>query len=204
LAHVVAVALAALLPAGCSTVALHGSRIETVPDGATGRARGQAVTLEIEGLRLKAQPVDAVAVGRPLPPLRVRLVFEPAVIGYSFNPGDVRLRDAAGTEWKALVAGPGALEWDVCRGASGPVATGPGGFVTLWRGCCFEIQFDVATPPEGRLVLELDGLARGQRRLAPAKLQVAHATWSRVERMYWLEALGTALEVAGTAVMMAP
>jgi hypothetical protein len=158
-----------VLSCACATTRYTQSRI-AVPPEAKGRA-GARASVEVEGLKVRIESLDRVPCGQEIPRLVLRFVFEPRELGYSFDPGQVVLRDAQGGEWRA----------------SG------GGYRLLRPGSQVDLLFDVALGPETRSHLVLGGLARGQKRLAPVTLSLARHAGRSYDRLYWLEAIGTVL-----------
>jgi len=144
-----------------------------VPSDVKGHA-GSRASVEIEGLKIRIESLDRTPREEPTPRLSLRLVFEPRELGYSFDPGQVVLRDSKGDEWRA----------------SG------GGYQRLHPGSGFDLAFDVAITPETRADLVLGGLARGPKRLAPVTLRLARREGRSIDRVYWLEAIGYVLSAA--------
>jgi hypothetical protein len=165
-----------LLSCACATTRYTQSRIETVPSDVKGHA-GSSASVEIEGLKVRIESLDRTPREGTIPRLSLRLVFEPRELGYSFDPGQVVLRDSKGGEWRA----------------SG------GGYQLLRPGSGFDLAFDVAVTPETRADLVLGGLARGPKRLAPVTLRLARHAGRSYDRLYWLEAIGYVLSAAAYA-----
>jgi len=165
-----------VLSCACATTRYTQSRIETVPSDVKGHA-GSRASVEIEGLKIRIESLDRTPREEPTPRLSLRLVFEPRELGYSFDPGQVVLRDSKGDEWRA----------------SG------GGYQRLHPGSGFDLAFDVAITPETRADLVLGGLARGPKRLAPVTLRLARREGRSIDRVYWLEAIGYVLSAAAYA-----
>lgn len=161
---------ACFLSTACATTRYTQSRI-ALPE-AKGRG-GESAALEIEGLKVLIESLDRAPRGEDIPRLTLRLTFEPRELGYSFDPGQVVLRSPVGEEWRSS------------GGAYRPVH--PGSVVDL--------AFDIAVEKETQLDLVLGGLARGQRRLEPVTLRLARHDGRSYDRLYWLEALGTAVLV---------
>ncbi len=165
-----------VLSCACATTRYTQSRIETVPPDVKGHA-GSRASVEIEGLKVRIESLDRTPREETIPRLSLRLVFEPRELGYSFDPGQVVLRDSKGGEWRA----------------SG------GGYQLLYPGSGFDLAFDVAITPETRADLVLGGLARGPKRLAPVTLRLARHAGRSYDRLYWLEAIGYVLSAAAYA-----
>jgi len=163
--------VASALSAACATTRYTQSRIAR-PE-AKGRGR-EAVSVEIEGLKVRVESLDRAPRGESIPNLGLRLVFEPGTLGYSFDPGQVVLR------------GPGGREW---RGAAS-------GYQPLYPKARFELFFDAAIDAEARMELVLGGLARGTKRLDPVTLRLARHSGTSIDRLYWLEAVGYVLAYA--------
>jgi hypothetical protein len=159
-----------VLSCACATTRYTQSRIEAVPSEVKGRS-GSRASVEVEGLKVRLESLDRTPVGEAIPRLALRAVFEPRELGYSFDPGQVVLRDGKGGEWRA----------------SG------GGYRTVHPGSYVDLEFDVAVTPETEAELVLDGLARGSKRLAPVTLRLARHPGRSYDRLYWLEAIGTVL-----------
>jgi hypothetical protein len=155
-----------VLSCACATTRYSQSRIETVPSDVKGHT-GSRASVEVEGLKIRIESLDRTPREETIPRLSLRLVFEPRELGYSFDPGQVVLRDSKGGEWRA----------------SG------GEYRPLFPGAGFDLAFDVAVTPETRADLVLGGLARGPMRLAPVTLRLARREGRSIDRVYWLEAL---------------
>ncbi|HSD28856.1 MAG TPA: hypothetical protein VLL75_16260 [Vicinamibacteria bacterium] len=160
--------LVGFLSAACATTRYTQTAVVAVPTGLKGNS-GAKASLEIEGLKLRIEALDRAPEKAAIPPLRLRVVFDPPTLGYSFDPGQVVLRGADGREWRAS------------GGAYQPVF--PDGM--------FELAFDVAVPRDASLELVLSGLARAQKRLEPVTLRLARRRGSSIDRMYWLEFIGS-------------
>jgi hypothetical protein len=173
LAKSTALVAGCVLSCACATTRYSQSRIETVPAELKGHA-GSSASVEIEGLKVRIESLDRTLREETIPRLSLRLVFEPRELGYSFDPGQVVLRDSKGGEWRA----------------SG------GGYQLLHPGSGFDLAFDVAVTPETRADLVLAGLARGPKRLAPVTLRLARHAGRSYDRLYWLEAIGYVLSAA--------
>jgi len=165
-----------LVSAACATTRYTQSRLETEPHAAKTRV-GEAVTVEVEGLKVRVGSVDRAPRGQVIPNLGLRLVFEPDALGYSFDPGQVVLRAGDGREWHAAA----------------------GGYRPLYPKASVDLVFDVAVEPEARMELVLGGLARGQKRLEPVTLRLARHDGRSYDRLYWLEAIGYMLSAAAYA-----
>jgi hypothetical protein len=178
--RVLVAVVAGLLPAGCATTRYTQSAVSAVPPGVEGRA-GSSATLEIEGLRLRIETLDRAPRSQAVPPLALRIGFEPRELGYWFDPGQVVLRGADGKEWRP----------------SG------GEYQPVYPKSSFTLAFDTAVSKEANLELVLGGLARGQKRLEPVTLRLARREGRSYDRLYWLEAIGYAvlvpIGVAGAA-----
>jgi len=167
---------ASALSSACATTRYTQSRIETAPHETKGRA-GEAVSVEIEGLKVRVESLDRAPRGQGIPNLGLRLVFDPDALGYSFDPGQVVLRAADGQEWRAAASG----------------------YRPLHPKAHVDLAFDTAVGPEGRFDLVLGGLARGPRRLEAVTLRLARREGRSIDRMYWLEAIGYMLSAAAYA-----
>jgi hypothetical protein len=165
-------ALVGLLPAACATTRYTQSGITALPPDGKGHP-GSAASLEIEGLKLRIETLDRAPRSEAIPPLALRIVFDPRELGYWFDPGQVVLRSADGKEW----------------GPSG------GGYQPVYRKSSFTLGFDAAVSREATLDLVLGGLARGQRHLQPVTLRLARREGRSYDRLYWLEAIGHAVLV---------
>jgi hypothetical protein len=162
-----------VLSCACATTRYTQSRIEAVPSDVKGHA-GSRASIELEGLKVRIEGLDKTPREEAIPRLALRLVFEPRELGYSFDPGQVVLRDGKGSEWRA----------------SG------GGYRPLSPGAQVDLVFDVVVTPETQADLVLGGLARGQERLAPVTLRLARHAGRSYDRLYWLEAIGYVLSAA--------
>ena len=162
--------LAAAVPAGCATTRYTQSRI-AAPQ-AKGRG-SEAARLEIDGVKVRVESLDRAPREQGTPSFAVRVVFEPEALGYSFDPGQVVLRDAGGRTWHA----------------------GAGGYQLLGSGASFDLSFDAAVAPGKPMELVLGGLACGTKRIEPVTLRLARGEGRSYDRLYWLEALGMALLV---------
>jgi len=141
-----------------------------VPAGVRGDA-GSKASIEIEGLKLRVEALDRAPRDQAIPPLALRIVFEPRELGYSFDPGQVVLRSADGREWRGR------------GGEYRPIQPKTG----------FTVAFDAGLPREASFDLVLGGLARGPRRLEPVTLRLARREGRSYDRLYWLEAIGYAV-----------
>jgi hypothetical protein len=172
--------LVGLSSAACATTRYTQSAVVAVPPGVEGRA-GSSASLEIEGLKLRIETLDRAPRSEAIPPLALRIVFDPRELGYSFDPGQVVLRGADGREWRA--AG--------------------GEYHPVYPKASFDLSFDGTVSREATLDLVLGGLARGQKRLEPVTLRLARREGRSYDRLYWLEAIGYAvlvpIGVAGAA-----
>jgi hypothetical protein len=192
LTRLAVVAATSLLSAACATTSYTRSSVTSVPPGLKGKA-GADATLEIEGLKLRIETLDRAPVSREIPQLAIRLVFDPRVLGYSFDPGQVALRASDGAAWRPRVSGPGTFltgPWSCSGDVSSDDA--PRSHLLAPRSC-FELAFDVALAPEQRLELEIGGLARGRTRIEPVRLRLARRAGRSLDRVYWLEAVGAVL-----------
>jgi hypothetical protein len=159
-----------VLSCACATTRYTQSRIEKVPSDVKGRS-GSRASVEIEGVKVRIESLDRAPLGEAIPRLALRAVFEPRELGYSFDPGQVVLRDGKGGEWRA----------------SG------NGYRLLSPGAQFDLVFDVVVSPETEADLVLGGLALGPKRLAPVTLRLARHAGRSYDRLYWLEAIGYVL-----------
>lgn len=158
------------LSAACATTRYTQSRIETAPGAPRARA-GEAVTVELEGLKVRVGSLDRAPRGEAIPTLALRLSFEPEALGYSFDPGQVVLRAADGREWRPS----------------------QGGFRLLAPEDSMTLEFDAVVLGDQRMELVLGGLFRGQERLDPVTLRLARHDGRSYDRLYWLEAIGVVL-----------
>jgi hypothetical protein len=158
--------LVGLLPTACATTRYTQSAVVAVPPGVEGRA-GSSASLEIEGLKLRIETLDRAPRSEAIPPLRLRIVFNPRELGYSFDPGQVVLRGADGKEWRAE----------------------GGEYRPVYPKATFDLAFEGAVSKEASLELVLGGLARGERRLEPVALKLARRGGRTIDRVYWLEIL---------------
>lgn len=197
LAKLAALGACSLLGAACATTSYSRGGVAAVPAGMKGKA-GANASVEIEGLRVRIESLDYAKKGETLPPLAVRLVFDPSELGYSFDPGQVTLRAADGAAWKPSVHGPGQLvtpSW-TCSGI-GSASAEARGYHLLAPRTCFELAFDVALTADAMLELELAGFARGRKRIDPVKLALARRGGRSLDRVYWLEVLLAPLALVG-------
>jgi len=178
LARFAVLVAASALSSACATTRYTQSRFEAAPSGADGKASA-VVSLEVEGLKVRVETLDRAPreavreTGGEVPPLALRIAFEPRALGYSFDPGQVVLRSADGREWR----------------------TSRAGYEIVHPGASFELAFDAAVEPGTRFELVLGGLARGPTRIEPVTLRLARSEGRSIDRMYWLEAIGYALAV---------
>jgi hypothetical protein len=101
----------------------------------------------------------------------------PREIGYSFDPGQVTLRAADGSEWRP-----------------------PGGqYYFVFPKAAFDLAFGAAVPTDASFELVVGGLARGQKPLEPVTVRLARRAGRSIDRAYWLEILGILLEAYGGA-----
>jgi hypothetical protein len=165
---------AAIALPGCSTTTRSISGLAPSASGEPARGRvAPSIRLSLdESLRAEVQATDAVPSGGAVPALSLRLVFEPKVLGYSFDAGQLVLRDGRGGEWRPARASAGRMRYGACEIASGP-PDAVNGYVPLARGTCVEVGFEHPVPPGERLELVIVGAAVGQRRLAPTTVALA-------------------------------
>jgi hypothetical protein len=166
--NLLALVVVAVLSGACATTRYTQSRI-ALPEAKGHGSEG--ATLDVEGLKVRVVSLDRVPREQGAPNLALQLVFEPDALGYSFDPGQVVLRDADGREWRA--AG--------------------GGYRPLFTKASFGLDFDAAVEPGKRMELVLGGLARGTKRLEPVTLRLARGEGRSYDRLYWLEAIGYAI-----------
>ena len=188
LVRLVVVSAACVLPAACATTHYSRSGIETLPAGLKGKA-GANASIEIEGLKLRVETLDQAPKQTAVPPLALRLVFDPRELGYSFDPAQVVLRGADGATSRPRVYGPGQFVTASWACAGGSSAGSEPRYHSLAPGSCFELTFDVAVLADSQLELALGGLARGSRRIDAVALKLARRTGTSIDRVYWLEAL---------------
>jgi hypothetical protein len=197
LIRLVVLGAACVVPAACATTSYSRSGVTAVPPGVNGKA-GSNAKVEIEGLKVRLESLDYAKRQDTIPSFALRLVFDPRELGYSFDPAQVVLRDESGATWSPRVYGPGLFAtgpWS-CTGAGAVNASVPS-YHGLAPGSCFELAFDVALGPEGRLELALGGLARGRKRLDPVLLPLARRSGRSIDRVYWLEVLLAPLALYG-------
>jgi hypothetical protein len=161
-----------LTPTGCATSHYTQSRIQTVPQGVKGHA-GARASLELGGVKMSIEGLDRAPRGEA-PLVSLRIVFEPGELGYSFDPGQVVLRTADGREWRSTLRG----------------------YELIQPGSAFDLRFAVALEPKQEAELVVAGLARGSKPLEPVTLRLGRRDGTSIDRMYWLEALGTFLAYA--------
>jgi hypothetical protein len=194
---------AALALAGCSTTTRSITGLAPAAPGTPARDRAAAsIRLGLdEGLRAEVRATDAAPAGDAVPALGLRLVFDPKVLGYSFDGGQLVLRDGRGGEWRPASARTGWMRHGECEIASGPAAA-PGGYVPVARGSCVDVGFDRAVRPGERLELVIAGAAVGQRRLEPVTVALARTEQqSRKTDPAVANALEKFLQVALTIVL---
>jgi hypothetical protein len=162
----VAAVLVSLASGACATTRYTQSEIVAAPPDAKGKA-ASGTSLQIEGLKVRVEPLDRAPRGQAIPSLALQVVLEPRELGYSFDPGQVVLRSPDGREWRA-------------RG---------GGYQPVHPKARFDLAFDAAVPEGATFELVLGGLARGQRRLEPVTLGLARRSGRSIDRVYWLEVL---------------
>jgi hypothetical protein len=188
-ALILSLAAAALLPA-CTTVTRSATRV-AAPSDPQGSKASRSVRLSLdEHLRAELRTTDAVAsvVPRPsggpasaapaAPPLGLALRFQTRVLGYSFDPGQLVLRDGKGGEWKPAAASAGRMKYGECQVAAA-FGEPRGGYVPLAEGSCILVQFDRAVGAGDRLDLVVSGAALGKRRLEPVTVGLVRveSTW---------------------------
>ena len=161
-----AAVVAGLLSGACATTRYTQSGFAAGP-GAGQTPPGSTAALEVEGLRLRLATLDRAPRGKALPPLALRVAFEPRELGYSFDPGQVVLRGPDGQEWRP----------------SG------GQYVPLAPGDSFDLVFDAAVPAGATCELVIDGLARGPRPLPPVRLRLARREGRSIDKADLVETL---------------
>ena len=175
-ARIVVVLLAGAGTGACATTRYTQSAVVAVPPGVSGKA-GPGASLQVEGVKLRIEPLDRAPRDQETPPLRLRIVFDPPALGYSFDPGQVVLRSADGRAWHANGSG----------------------YLSLSPKSSVEVGFDAAVDQASTFDLVLAGLARGDRRLEPVTVRLARRKGISYDRLYWLEAIGILLN-AGAAM----
>lgn len=146
-------ALATVLLAACSTTTSRVTGLAPAA-GTSSREAGGALWLSLDdGLRAAMRATDASAPGEAAPAFRLEIEFRPKVLGYSFDPAQVVLRDGLGGEWR-------------------PIGQ-PGGYQPLVRGARLTVQFERPVKDGERLELVLAGAAVGSRRLEPVTVALA-------------------------------
>jgi len=170
-AGAVVFALAALQSAGCATTRYTQSALAVTPPSTEGEVRpakaASAISVTIEKVKLRVETMDRAPRSSSIPLLRVRVVFDPPAIGYSFDPGQAVLRSADGREWRAE----------------------GGGYRPLYPGDSVDLAFDAAVPERETFELVLCGLARGTEHIDPVTLQLSRRSGRSIDRVYWLEGL---------------
>jgi hypothetical protein len=164
--------VACMVLGACATTRYTQSAIETLPRGVEGRPGSRAV-LDIDGLKVGIEALDRSPEQERVRRLVLRVEFEPSELGYSFDPGQVRLRTSDGREWHAERSG----------------------YHPVYPKAVFDLGFGVVIEPGERVELVLDGLARGTKRLDPVTLQLSRRRGRSIDRMYWLEAVGYAMAI---------
>ena len=190
------VSAACVLPVACATTSYTRSAVETLPAGVKGKA-GANASIEIEGLKLRVESLDQATRQHAIPPLALRLVFDPRELGYSFDPAQVVLRAADGSTWSPRVYGPGRFVTGPWTCADSAAAATEARYHLLVPRSCFELTFDTTLTPDSRLELELGGLARGSKRVDPVRLPLARRRGRSIDRVYWLEVLLAPFALAG-------
>ena len=95
-----------VLSCACATTRYTQSRIEKVPSDVKGRS-GSRASVEIEGVKVRIESLDRAPREETIPRLSLRAVFEPRELGYSFDPGQVVLRDGKGASGARAETGTG-------------------------------------------------------------------------------------------------
>lgn len=145
-----------LLPA-CSTTTSRVTGLAPAA-GPSSRPSDRAVWLRLDdGLRAALRATDASPAGEAAPALSLEVELQPKVLGYSFDPAQVVLRDDRGGEWRPI--------------------GGPGAYQPLVHGSRFTVQFDRPVRDGERLELVVAGAAVGARRLEPVSVAL-----TRIER----------------------
>ena len=194
----VSVVVAGPLLAGCATTSYSRTRVEALPAAVKGKA-GESATLEIEGVKLRIEALDRTPKRQAVPPLALRIVFDPQRLGYAFDPTQVVLRGPDGAAFVPRASGPGrfdAATWS-CSGAAPPVAAAAGRHAVV-RAACFELAYDVVLHAGARFTLDFGGLTLGARRIEPVPLRLARRNGTSIDRVYWLEGLGYLLMPLGS------
>jgi hypothetical protein len=150
-------ALAAVLLPACTTTTSRVTGLAPAA-GPSSRQPDRAVWLSFDdGLRATLRASDTSAPGEAAPAFCLEIEFQAKVLGYSFDPAQVELRDGNGGAWR-------------------PIGEA-GGYQPLVRGSRFTVQFERPVLDGERLELVVAGAAVGARRLEPVTLAL-----SRVER----------------------
>lgn len=166
-------ALAVLLPACRTTTRSVTGLAPTTPGDRSPARVAASVRLSLdEHLRAEVRATDAAPAGEAAPALGLAVVFEPKVLGYSFNAAQLVLRDGRGGEWRPTAASAGRMRHGSCESASN--AGDPlGGYVPVAPGSCVQVAFDRAVSDGERLELVVAGAAVGRRRLEPVTVALA-------------------------------
>lgn len=176
-ARVLTLAAACAVGPACATTRYTQSGIVALPPDVKGRP-GSGASLEIEGgLKVRIETLDRTPREQAIPRLALRLSFEPRELGYSFDPGQVVVRNADGREWR----------------------TAGGQYLPVYPKASFDLTYDVTVEPGTKVDLVLGGVARGAKRLEPVTLRLARREGRSYDRLYWLEAIGYALSLAAYA-----
>ena len=180
------------LLAGCVHVDYWVSAPDALPAGTPGRVLGSRIAeLRLDQLKLKVSALDFTVVGglewpvigflvipapyknhpTPVPPLMVLLDFDPAGLGFSFDPMKVTVRNAERAVLRPVAwVGPGRLGWRdderkwECLGRRYAHLTRRTDDVyePLSNGhSCFVVAFDVTVTPPSRVELVIDGITNG-------------------------------------------
>ncbi len=163
----------------CESYDYHATAIAPLSSPSTPEQAGTSTTFDVEGLTVRIVSQDVASEGQPAPPLALRLLFEPREIAYSFDPGQVVLRGADGSEWHPRVRGPGRVDrkTHTCAGDDGDSAEGESRYSFLSPKTCFDLFFEATVEPASRWELILAGLARGRRRLDPVGFRLSRTCW---------------------------
>jgi len=79
------VSAACVLPVACATSSYSRTGVAALPAGVKGKA-GANASIEIEGLKLRVETLDRATRQQAIPPLALRLVFDPRELGYAAYP----------------------------------------------------------------------------------------------------------------------
>ncbi len=184
----------AALAGGCTRIDYHVSAPDALPAGLTGDVDGAGhARIRLGELKLTVSALDSTPdvmtdflivpiktkqEPRPIPGFAILLVFQPAVLGYSYDPTRASLdMEGGGAVKPTAYVGPGQVEcvpfytFSECncvykRGYELSRQTEARSYPLPVGRTCFAVAFDARLVPPATAVLTVDGITKGYEAVA--------------------------------------